>query len=46
LGLAFWELGRVDDARASHRRALEINPEFAEAHNNLGNALRSLGKLD
>ena len=31
---------------ALYRRALELNPDFAEAHNNLGNALRKLGKFD
>ena len=27
-------------------RALELQPDFAKAHNNLGNALRDLGQLD
>ena len=31
---------------ASHTRALEINPDFAEAHNNLGNVLKDLKRLD
>jgi predicted O-linked N-acetylglucosamine transferase (SPINDLY family) len=30
----------------SHRRALQINPGFAEAHFSLGNALYQLGRLD
>ena len=28
-----------------YRRALELNPAYFDAHNNLGNALRSQGKL-
>ena len=31
---------------ASYRRALEIKPDYAEAHSNLGNALQDLGQLD
>ena len=28
------------------RRALDLKPDFAEAHSNLGNALKDQGKLD
>ncbi len=38
--------GRPDEAVACCRRALEIKPEFVEAHNGLGNALKDQGKLD
>ena len=31
---------------ASYHKALAIKPDYAEAHNNLGNALKDLGKLD
>ncbi len=31
---------------ASYRRALEIKPDFAEAHNNLGIVLQDLGRSD
>ena len=31
---------------ASYRQALRLKPADAEAHNNLGNALRDQGKLD
>ena len=40
------EQGKLGEARACFRRALELTPEFAEAHNNLGNALKDQGKLD
>ena len=39
-------LGKFDDAVASYRRALAINPDFAEAHNNLGTVLHKLGRID
>ena len=38
--------GKLDEAVACYRRALELKPDFAEAHNNLGNALKDQGKLD
>ena len=38
--------GNLDEAVACYRRALELKPDFAEAHNNLGNALKDQGKLD
>ena len=38
--------GRVDEAIAHYRKALEINPDFAEAHNNLGLALADRGRFD
>ena len=38
--------GKLDEAVACYRRALELKPDFAEAHSNLGNALKDLGKLD
>ena len=31
--------GRVDEAIAHYRKALEIKPDYADAHNNLGSAL-------
>ena len=38
--------GRLDEAIAHHRSALELNPSYAEAHNNLGNALTQTGRVD
>ena len=40
------EQGKLDEAVACYRRALELKPDYAEAHNNLGNALKDQGKLD
>jgi Flp pilus assembly protein TadD len=46
LGATLKELGRLEDAEASYNKAIAIKPEFAEAHNNLGNLLQELGRLE
>ena len=38
--------GQVDEAIAHYQKALEIKPDFAEAHNNLGAALAGRGQFD
>ncbi len=38
------ELGRLEDAVESYRKALDLHPGFAHARNNLGVALRELGR--
>lgn len=45
LGNAQDAQGRVAEAEESFRRAVEIHPSFAAAHNNRGNALTRLGRL-
>ena len=40
------QIGKLDEAAACCRKALELMPAHAEIHNNLGNALREQGKLD
>ena len=38
--------GRLTDAMAQYKEALRLNPDYAEAHNNLANALaRTPGRL-
>ncbi len=44
LGAVNAGLGRLEQAVASYTKALQIKPDFAEAHNNLGAALNDLGK--
>ena len=39
-------MGRNEEALTSLRRALEIRPDYPEAHNNLGIVLQCMGKLD
>ena len=44
-GVILKDLGKLKEAEASTRKAIEINPDFANAHSNLGNVLRDLHKL-
>jgi len=37
------QAGRLDDAAAGYRRILSLQPDLANAHNNLGGALAALG---
>ena len=46
LGNVFKEQGKLDEAAACFRRALELNPDFVGAHSNLGNVLEEQGRLD
>jgi Flp pilus assembly protein TadD len=36
LGITLQEMGRLDEAESSLRRAIALDADFAEAHNNLG----------
>ena len=38
--------GDAEAAVVSHRRAIQLRPDFAVAHSNLGLALRDLGLID
>ena len=46
LANAFYEQGRVDEAIATARKAIELDPDFGVAHYNLGNLYASIGRLD
>ena len=46
LGGALHELGQLDKAVASYRRALKIKPDFFKTHFNLAGALYTMGQLD
>jgi Flp pilus assembly protein TadD len=46
LGNLQGDQGQQSDAAASYRRALEIEPDIAEAHLNQGIALLELGQFD
>ena len=41
-----WRPGQIDEAMAHYQKALEIKPDYAEAHNNLGIALAGRGRID
>ena len=40
------DLKRLEEALASYDKALALKPDFAEAYNNRGNALKELKRLD
>jgi len=46
LGIAYWHLGRTDEAIFEYRTALRLHPSFAEAHFGLGVAYRQQGRLE
>lgn len=46
LGIVLTDLGQLNEAVTSCRRALKINPNYARAHNTLGSALQAQGRLD
>ena len=45
-GVILKSLGNLQEAETSTRRAIELNPDYAEAHYNLGNILKDLDKLE
>ena len=45
LGNALMDLGRTAEAEASYRRALALRPDYAAAHNNLGNVPAKPGRV-
>jgi protein O-mannosyl-transferase len=46
LGLALMEDGRKDDAKALIQKALQVQPDYADAHSSLGILLLSEGETD
>jgi tetratricopeptide (TPR) repeat protein len=45
IGTHLFAEGRIDEAIASYRRSLAINPDYVEAVNNLGHALAQQGAM-
>ena len=45
-GVILKNLGKLKEAELFQRKAIKLNPDFAEAYSNLGNILRELGKLN
>ena len=43
-GIILKDLGKLKEAELSTRKAIQINPNFAEAHTNLGIILKDLGE--
>jgi superkiller protein 3 len=46
LGFALFRQQRTEEAIRQYRKAIEINPRYAEPHNLLGGALHAKGELD
>jgi tetratricopeptide (TPR) repeat protein len=44
IGAANQNLGKLDEAIEAYTKALSIKPDYAEAYNNMGNALKDQGK--
>ena len=42
----YYEQGKLDAAIATYREAISREPNFPEAYNNLGNALREANRMD
>ena len=38
--------GKIEEAEKSYKKAIELKPDFFEAHNNLGATQQNLGRLD
>jgi Flp pilus assembly protein TadD len=38
--------GKIDEAEKSYKKAIELKPDYAEAHYNLGVMLQNLGRFD
>ena len=38
--------GRINESLVASQKSVQLNPQDAEAHNNLGSILQELGKLD
>ena len=45
LGAALQSDGRLDEAMAHYRRAIELRPDYAPAYNNLASTLRAAGQV-
>ena len=44
-GVILRNLGNLQEAEISQRKAIELNPDCIESHSNLGNILKDIGKL-
>ena len=45
MGIALRGQGKLEEAIEAYTNALTINPDYADAYNNMGNALKDQGKL-
>ena len=45
LGVTLDEIGQSDEALNSYKQALVINPDYADAYNNIGNHSPTIGSI-
>ena len=45
-GLAYYNRGQLEQSIAEYQKAIQINPNFAQARNNLGNVYYNQSKLE
>lgn len=45
LGIELWDQGRIPEAIAQYKQAIQLDPTFAETYNNLGVALKQTGRI-
>ena len=46
MGITLQKLHKLEEAEASYKKAIALKPDYAVAHNNLGNTLKELHKLE
>ena len=46
MGLCYNKIGRAEDAVDCYLKSIELKPDYAHAHNNLGIVYRELGEYD
>ena len=46
MGVVFQDQGKLNEAIEAYEKVLKIKPEYANAHNNMGNALKDICKLE
>ena len=46
MGLTLKAQGKLDEAKQAYKKAISLNPNYAEAYSNMGNILKDKGKLE
>ena len=46
LGISAAQIGKLDKAIVAFKKVISIKPDYADAYNNMGNALKGQGKLE
>ena len=46
MGNALQEQDKLEEAIEAYKKVISVNPDYAEAYNNMGNALQDQGKFN